>query len=558
MAIVNLLALLPLAILVIIQVRDFEVKNLEAQSNAAFAHTLASAQAQIGLINGAQSLSRTLASTLLSVTDNPQDCRKLMTKVGAAYPEFSFIGFIPVSGMMSCSSTGEVHDFSHTLFFEKLLESNGTAQVLNRWAPLSQMAVIGTAYPVYDAANALVGIVTVSVPHATPVKVAMDDRTKHVVDSVDFLVTFDVSGTLLTSSLDIHEASSHLPYAQSLAELASKGEQSFISPDGHGQTRIYSVVHITEELFLLGSWAPKSSATLLPDTIAPYVLVVLIIISGLIAAAFAADQLVVRHVRRLANAMMSFASDRERSDPPILLHPPSEIAELAETYALLLGVLRRDEKEMASLLSQKEQLLREVHHRTGNSLQLIVSILRMHIRESKDEALTAVLRHLLERTMSLSTVHLGLYKVAGSHGIAVDELLKNVIDKVDSLHAAQSGQHNILAEFSPLHIATHQAVPLALLVTELLSSFLGALGAKSHEKITFKLKTISPYVAELSVAGPLESEAPITGQSGNSIDLISARLIRSFVRQLDGAMLVDTDEELFYFKVQFRIDIIQN
>lgn len=553
LAIVNLLALLPLAILVISQVRDFEARDLETQRNAAFAHTVASAQAQINLISSAQSLARTLAATLLFMNDDPQECQRLMTKVGEAYPEFSLIGFIPLSGQMTCSSAHKDHDFSQTLFFERLLDSTGSTQVLNRSAPVSMMPIIGTSYPVRNRQGTLIGIITVSVPHAAPVQVALDVHTVPVIDTLDVLLTFDSEGTLLTSSIGLDDIASHLPQTRPLADLAQEGEQSFIAPDAHGQTRIFSVVGITDELFLLGSWAPKSPQTMLPAHIAPYLLVVFIIVSGLIAAAIAADQLVVRHVRQLSSSMMIFAANRKSATPPVLLHPPSEIADLAHTYALMVDVLQRDEEEMASLLSQKEQLLREVHHRTGNSLQLIASILRMHIRESKDEALSNVLRHLLERIMSLSTVHLGLYKVTGNDGIAMDALLQEVISKVDSLHRAQYGQHNITANLSALHIATHQAVPLALLVTEVLSSFLTSLDESSYEKITIDLQSMTPHLAELRITGPIGAEAQITGQGGDSTDLIAARLIRSFVRQLDGAMLVELGERQLHFKMQFRI-----
>jgi len=89
--------------------------------------------------------------------------------------------------------------------------------------------------------------------------------------------------------------------------------------------------------------------------------------------------------------MLAF-TDGARNLPPLRLdQPPAEIASLADTYATMTATILRDEADLEDLVHEKEGLLREVHHRTGNSLQLIASILRMHLRENPSDEVRAVL-----------------------------------------------------------------------------------------------------------------------------------------------------------------------
>src|SRR5690606_13742145 len=108
---------------------------------------------------------------------------------------------------------------------------------------------------------------------------------------------------------------------------------------------------------------------------------------------------------------------------------------------------------------------------TGNSLQLIASILRMHLREDPDEQTRVLLENIHDRVMGLSTVHFGLYRMAGLADIAMDTLLSEVIGKIGAIHGRYGRKDAITSALEPLVLQTPQAVPLSLLVSEILSAF---------------------------------------------------------------------------------------
>lgn len=551
LAIVNLVALLPLAVLAGLQTRALVDESADALSRAAMARTVQAAQQEIKLIGSAQSLARTLGALVPGVLADPAACVAMMDAAAAAYPQFSLIAYIPLSGRMTCASGGRTHDFEGNPFFARLIETREPRLVLNPSGPVSGYAVLGASAPVM-APGGQIGIVSVSIPHQAVV--APDPLARDTLNETPVaLISFARDGTILSHSVEMERATALLPAGRSLAGLARGGASTFAETSPDGSRRVFAVAPITSELFLLGVWSPADDNALIDSAVAPWLLAVLLILSGLLAAAFAAERLVIRHVRTLSAAMSAFAAGARRLPQPDLDDPPAEIAELAEVYAAMTETILRDEAELENLLHQKAELLREVHHRTGNSLQLIASILRMHLRENPDDAVRQVLEHLLERVMSLSTVHLGLYRIAGSPEVQVNALIAEVIAKVEGLHSRTGRPTTIEQDLHPLPLATQQAVPLALLLAEVLAAFLASAAEVLPLLIRVRLEAEPGKAATLSVSGPHEARVRLTGSGGGAPDVIAARLIRSFVRQLDGEAELAEDGALLEFRVAFTI-----
>ena len=73
------------------------------------------------------------------------------------------------------------------------------------------------------------------------------------------------------------------------------------------------------------------------------------------------------------------------------------------------GILQ-DEAELEDALREKSLLIREVHHRVKNNLQLIASIMNMQIRRSRNSETTSVVRRLQDRVLGLARVHRQMYE----------------------------------------------------------------------------------------------------------------------------------------------------
>jgi hypothetical protein len=109
-------------------------------------------------------------------------------------------------------------------------------------------------------------------------------------------------------------------------------------------------------------------------------------------------------------------------------------------------------------------LLREVHHRVKNNLQLIASIMNMQMRRAKSPETKALMKGLQERVMSLATVHKELYQTTGLADVRADELLGDLVRQIVGMASAPGGLFRIETTSRPIPLAPGSggaAVPAA-------------------------------------------------------------------------------------------------
>ena len=115
---------------------------------------------------------------------------------------------------------------------------------------------------------------------------------------------------------------------------------------------------------------------------------------------------------------------------------PGELVELADAYGMMVDTILQDEAEMEDMVHQKEVLLREVHHRVKNNLQLIASIMNMQMRQARTLEARDLMKSLHDRVMSLATVHRGLYQTSGLTDVRANELMDDILRQLVRMAAA--------------------------------------------------------------------------------------------------------------------------
>ncbi|WP_158617268.1 sensor histidine kinase [Falsigemmobacter faecalis] len=548
---INILALLPLLLLAALLTRELFKEYESNQARAALGMTVRAAEPEINLIRAARTLSETLAAIAPGVLRDEDSCRRIMDLAAASHPDFSLVGYIGEDGMMTCGSHGREYNFAGTDLLARMTQSGGAQTTLARVGPVSGVPVLSVPSAVMRPDGTPGGLIVVSVPqhvlHTDRIK--SDDEPSEVPEG---LLTFDSEGQLLTTSVVVPRALQLMPQGRELSELAQMGSVSFLDTDFTGTERSYAVVPLTSELFLLGIWNREAGSGLAALRVSPFLIFGLVLISCFTAATLAADRLVTRHVRSLASAMEAFASGSRQSYRSTLHDPPAEIAVLAEAYDLMTETIQREEAELEDLLREKEYLLREVHHRTGNSMQLIASILRMHIRETRDPVQKGVLDHLYGRVMILSTVHLGLYRTSGVSSLDMQRLFNDVISRVDLLHSRPERNRSVVAEIETLSLPPQQAVPMALMLSEVLPAFYSAYSDEEADPVVVHLSMTSDHNAVFAIDGPAGALPRLNGTDGTVPSQIGARLLRNFVRQLDGEMdLISLSPDRLRFEMKF-------
>ncbi|MBU7582153.1 MAG: PAS domain S-box protein [Nostoc sp. TH1S01] len=197
-------------------------------------------------------------------------------------------------------------------------------------------------------------------------------------------------------------------------------------------------------------------------------------------------------------------------------------------------------------LEEKETLLKEIHHRVKNNLQIISSLLRMQSRRSDDEATLLLFTESQNRVQSMALIHEQLYQSADLHQINFDGYVKSLTDSLFRCYGVS--QRNIV-----LNIATHDikltlgnAIPCGLIINELVSNCLKyAFPEEKKGKITIALKS-APGKGLILIVQDSGVGIPETldWENGNSLGL---RIVKNLVRQLKGNIILERDRGTAFY-----------
>ena len=141
---------------------------------------------------------------------------------------------------------------------------------------------------------------------------------------------------------------------------------------------------------------------------------------------------------------------------------------------LLLEVAQRREAEegIKASLAEKEVMLQEIHHRVKNNLQIISSLLGMHMRQIQDNAAVEALKDSQGRIKSMSLIHEQLYQSGNLAAIDFAQYLTNLTSVLSQAYTDTVGPVTFKVDAAPALFRIETAIPLGLIVSELVSNCL--------------------------------------------------------------------------------------
>ncbi|MCG2828873.1 histidine kinase dimerization/phosphoacceptor domain -containing protein [Methanothermobacter sp. K4] len=197
-------------------------------------------------------------------------------------------------------------------------------------------------------------------------------------------------------------------------------------------------------------------------------------------------------------------------------------------------------------IAEKEALLRELHHRVKNNLQLIISLLSLQIRYAEDPAMEHFFRDYVNQLRSIAVIHERAYPSGGSYIIDFGDYLRSISSQLlESYGASSSVLVDIRAEGIRLNMDT--AVPLALIISELISNSLKhAFEGEGRIKISIE-KMNGSYLLVYTDDGMGLPEG-ITFPDGGSFGF---RMIENLSIQLGGKVRLEKPERGVRFTFEF-------
>lgn len=541
------LALLPFGLIAVFQTREI-VRQADSNSELSLlALTDQAASAERSIFQEGFGAAEALSALAQLYSNDASACSSFLDAYRRATGLYSFIGYLPPDGQMKCSSAGGTYDFSG---FPGFAEEVADPRRQITWSPegaISKQPVLVMSQPFFTQAG-FAGFMTLSVP----LEVVSAEMATPLQNLSGNLVTFNADGQIVRSDRGMEDTERDLPDAHTLRSLVGTRPVVFKDISAAGAHRIYAVVPIVPNVaYAMSIWQPdKMQASLRQSIGLSLWLPVLMWLASLIVAFWSLNRLAVRHIRKLGRQMRHFAYNRRVPRSALAPGVPRELEEIQRAFARMADSIVRDEAALEDSLRDKNILLKEVHHRVKNNLQLISSIMNMQIRRAESDDARQVLKRLQDRILSLATVHKNLYQSEELDRVDAGTLTREIVEQLLSMGLAAGTDVKITQNYQMIEMDADDAAPLTLLVSEAVTNALKYLGTPADDspaRLDVSLTTTGGETGCFRISNTIS--ATPESQSGG----LGTQLISAFVRQLSGQIEVGLEENTHSLTLTFPL-----
>jgi two-component sensor histidine kinase len=130
------------------------------------------------------------------------------------------------------------------------------------------------------------------------------------------------------------------------------------------------------------------------------------------------------------------------------------------------------EDRLQASLQEKEVLLKEVHHRVKNNMQVISSLLNLQSRHIQDPKVFEMFKESQRRIRSMALIHERLYQSSDFARIEFSEYLRNLASHLFHSYQVDASRVQLKIEAEKVHLNINTAIPCGLIVNELVSNAL--------------------------------------------------------------------------------------
>ena len=539
LAVLLTLALLPLAILAFEQTRRLQSELEQVRALNFHAVTAEIARREATEISRASGVARALAVSFpLFARDGPAPCATAARDAVAAAPtRITFAGFLGRDGAFICASHPDLGAW------DTGIDPSATKTVVSTATrgPVEDAPVILIHEPARSPDGALAG-------HAVVAIAARDITLPNGAAGQEVDVALvNGDGAVIAATRDAETVRRMLP--DTLGNGADVSDSSFAEIDAAGRARRYVVEPILSGVvYAIGISAPdtaRSNVLRIPPAAVP--LVMWLASVGLVLGVL--ERSLMGPVRTIGRHMRRFGDTRKLPARPLRARTlPSELATIEETFIDVAEQMRKDERLLIDALSEQRALLREVHHRVKNNLQIISSIINLQVRNAQSPETEDALSRISTRISSLAAVHRRLYESDSVRRMRFDMLLREVLRTlIDSARMAPdapgAGQAptNIDAEFDliALQLTPDQGLSAAMFAVEAVTNALKYAEpddtGRRWLRVSLALDNdgLATLAIENSARAPAGADLSDAGDAAPTRTL-GHRLIVGFARQLHG------------------------
>ncbi|WP_334161128.1 sensor histidine kinase PhyK [Phenylobacterium sp.] len=310
----------------------------------------------------------------------------------------------------------------------------------------------------------------------------------------------------------------------------AQGSVVWYGDDTEGRRRIYSAAPVVgEQVFVvlsarspgLLSWARLNPLTGILFPLLTFVL-------ALTAVTAVTERVVVRWIAYLQRIAALYARGRLSVRPVQAEQMPPEIRDLAETLEDMADAIVGRDASLRDSLAQKDALMREIHHRVKNNLQVISSLLNMQQRALTDPAARAAMSDTRQRITALALIYRALYQGPDLKRVDLRPFLEELTAQLVAGEMLHGPPVRTELKVDALVIDPDRLAPLALFAVEAITNAQKHAFAARGGTLSLHF-TVRGAEAELEISD--DGEAPDDALTASGV---GRTLMTAFARQLRG------------------------
>lgn len=215
----------------------------------------------------------------------------------------------------------------------------------------------------------------------------------------------------------------------------------------------------------------------------------------------------------------------------------SRVIEYNGQKAILTVARDITERKMAEEVQKKELLLKEIHHRVKNNLQVISSLLNLQARNFQEKDIKKAFAESQNRIRAMAIAHEKLYKSKDLENIDTVDYVKNLVNYLLQSNSIGTGKVSLELDTDEIYLDIDKIIPIGLIINEVITNSLKYAfnpGEQGIIRVSFKVSDTS-LILTISDNG---KGIPETIDIFNT-DSLGTQLVTTLVEQLGGKLELD-------------------
>jgi len=303
-----------------------------------------------------------------------------------------------------------------------------------------------------------------------------------------------------------------------------------IVEDARGEQRVLTAAAFAgDDLFVVAT-APSQNlfGWAITNALAVFILPLLTWLTALVCVLVVTERVVVRWLGYLERVAAIHARGRHSVRPIHAFEGPAEIRTLAVAMDEMVLAIGARDASLRETLDEKDALMREIHHRVKNNLQVITSLLNMQQRALKDPVARAAMSDMRQRIAALALIYRALYQSETLKQVDVGVFLNDLVSQLMTIERGPGPAVETVVSADPLIVDPDKLAPVALWAVEAISNAQKHAFRERGGCLVVRFHT-GPETSTLEV----EDDGPGVDSASQSQGL-GHTLMTAFARQLRG------------------------